>query len=101
MLNLKEILETQHKTGKACYNESMANNATITTQSPMNYFFESFDDYLASGAVLTEAAREAYLDPCDAWEDSFKTSAAHETYEEEPEYREEDRYAGMAERHGC
>ena len=65
----------------------------------MNYFFDSFNDYLASGAVLTDAARDAYLDPCDAWEESFATSAAHETYEEE-EYRE-DKYEQMASRHGC
>ena len=73
---------------------------TITTPNLMNYFFESFDDYLASGAVFTEAAREAYLDPCDAWEESFETSASHETYEEDAEYRE-DRYEQMASRHGC
>lgn len=72
---------------------------TYTTHPPMNYLFESFDDYLASGAVLTEAARDAYLDPCDAWEESFETSAAHETYED-AEYRE-DRYEQMASRHGC
>jgi len=66
----------------------------------MNYLFESFNDYLASGAVFTEAARDAYLDPCDIWEDSFETSASHETYEEEEEYRE-DRYEQMASRHGC
>ena len=99
MLNLKEILETQHKSSKACYNESMANNATITTQSPMNYFFESFEDYAQSGGVITQAVRDAYLDPCDAWEESFETSASHETYED-AEYRE-DRYEQMASRHGC
>ena len=62
----------------------------------MNYFFESFDDYAANGGVITEALRDAYLDPCDAWEDSFEASESHE----DPEYRE-DRYEQMAARHGC
>ena len=65
-------------------------------QHPMNYFFESFEDYAASGGVITEALRDAYLDPCDAWEESFETSESHE----DPEYRE-DRYEQMAARHGC
>ena len=73
--------------------------ATITRPSPMNYFFESLEDYAANGGVITDAVRDAYLDPCDAWEESFVTSAAHETYED-AEYRE-DRYEQMASRHGC
>lgn len=70
------------------------------TYSPMNYFFESFEDYAANGGVITDALRDAYMDPCDAWEESFTTSASHETYEEEEEYRE-DKYEQMASRHGC
>ena len=75
----------------------MANkSAYYHPQHPMNYFFESFEDYAASGGVITEALRDAYLDPCDAWEESFETSESHE----DPEYRE-DRYEQMAARHGC
>ena len=96
MLNLKEILETQHKSSKACYNESMANNATITTPFPMNYFFESFEDYAAAGGVITDALRDAYMDPCDIWAETYESSESHE----DPEYRE-DKYEQMASRHNC
>ena len=42
----------------------------------MNYFFESLEDYARNGGVITDAVREAYLDPCDAWEESFETFVA-------------------------
>ena len=79
----------------------MADHAAYHHPSPtMNYFFESLEDYALNGGVITDAVREAYLDPCDAWEESFTTSAAHDTYEEDAEYRE-DRYEQLASRHGC
>lgn len=69
--------------------------------NPMNYFFESLEDYVQSGGVLTEAVRDAYLDPCDAWEESFATSAASDSEDyEDAEYRE-DRYEQLASRHNC
>ena len=63
----------------------------------MNYFFESLEDYAANGGVMTDAVRDAYLDPCDLWAETYETS---ESYEEDAEYRE-DRYEQMASRHGC
>ena len=62
----------------------------------MNYFFESFDDYAENGGVITQAVRDAYMDPCDLWAETYESSESHE----DPEYRE-DRYEQMAARHGC
>ena len=66
-------------------------------QHPMNYFFESFEDYAANGGVITGAVRDAYMDPCDLWAETYEASDSHE---EEIEYRE-DKYEQMAARHGC
>ena len=63
----------------------------------MNYFFESFEDYAANGGVITDALRDAYMDPCDLWAETYETSESHE---EDTEYRE-DKYEQMAARHGC
>ena len=63
----------------------------------MTYFFESFEDYAANGGVITGAVRDAYMDPCDLWAETYETSDSHE---EEIEYRE-DKYEQMAARHGC
>ena len=62
----------------------------------MNYFFETFEDYAANGGVITEALRDAYMDPCDLWAETYESSESHE----DPEYRE-DKYEQMASRHGC
>lgn len=62
----------------------------------MNYFFESFEDYAANGGVITDALRDAYMDPCDIWAETYESSESHE----DPEYRE-DKYEQLASRHGC
>ena len=62
----------------------------------MTYFFDSIEDYAANGGVITEAVREAYMDPCDLWAETYEDTESHE----DPEYRE-DRYEQMAARHGC
>ena len=99
-MNTEDICQTGSKLYKACYNKYIAGTPCVfsffTHSPPMNYFFESLEDYAAKGGVITDAVTSAFLDPCDAWEESFEVTDSYE----DTEYRE-DRYEQMASRHGC